>query len=209
MIGRLRGELALKKPPHLLVDVGGVGYECQASLTTFDQLPEVGQPVSLWTHWVVREDAQLLYGFHQEQERTIFKMLIKISGIGPKIALSILSSMDVSVLLQCIERRDISYLTKIPGIGKKTAERLMVEMTGKNLAEAEGMCFSVIALNGVQGIKAAPGDEAVSALIALGYKPQEASRAVSTISHAHTEQEVNAMSSQALIRKALQGLARA
>jgi Holliday junction DNA helicase RuvA len=203
MIGRLRGALALKKPPFLLVDVEGVGYECQASMSTIYQLPEVGESVTLLTHLVVREDAQLLYAFYDEKERALFKTLIKISGVGPKMALTILSGMDVSMFLQCIERKDVGYLVKLPGVGKKTAERLVVEMTGKGLSGiTEDFCFSDFSEK-IGEKNAGAYEEAVGALIALGYKPQEASKAVSAASNDQSES-----STQDLIRTALQGLAR-
>lgn len=203
MIGRLRGILGAKKPPFLLIDVGGVGYECQTSMSTFYQLPELEQPVSLFTHLVVREDAQLLYGFYDEKERALFKALIKISGVGPKVALSLLSGMDAATFLQCIERRDIAYLIKLPGVGKKTAERLLVEMSGKCLTE-EYSTYKNIAESTYLGATDA-NEEAISALIALGYKPHEASKMISTLAK---EEGHENLSSQVLIRKALQGLGR-
>lgn len=210
MIGRLRGELVLKKPPYLLIDVGGVGYECQASMSTIYQLPEVGKAVTLLTHLVVREDAELLYAFHDEKERALFRTLIKISGVGPKMALSLLSGMDVNMFLQCIERKDIAYLVKLPGVGKKTAERLVVEMSGKVLSGiAEDLCFADFDQQTGEKTTGAY-EEAQGALIALGYKPQEASKMISSILNVDTKEapETKEMSSEELIRKALQGLAR-
>lgn len=193
MIGQLRGILAAKKPPYLIVDVHGVGYELQASMTTIYTLPMVGSEVFLYTHFVVREDAQLLYAFADETERLVFKQLIKVSGVGPKLALTILSGMNVANFVQCIETGDSSRLVKLPGVGKKTAERLIVEMKdkfdqqlGSNLHN-----FSEIALDG--------SHDAISALVALGYKQQDAQ---STIRKIYVE---NA-DSQTLIRLALQSM---
>ncbi|HSX19825.1 MAG TPA: Holliday junction branch migration protein RuvA, partial [Gammaproteobacteria bacterium] len=124
MIGHLRGILSVKKPPYLVVDVQGVGYELQASMTTIYALPATGAEVFIFTHMVVREDAQLLYGFADEAERILFKKIIKVSGVGPKMALAILSGMNVASFIQCIESRDSSRLVKLPGMGGKTAERL-------------------------------------------------------------------------------------
>ena len=131
MIGQLRGMLTLKKPPYLIIDVNGVGYELQASMTTIYALPMVGQEVFVFTHFVVREDAQLLYAFADESERILFRKLIKISGVGPKLALTILSGMNVASFVHCIETRDVNRLVSLPGVGKKTAERLVVEMADK------------------------------------------------------------------------------
>jgi len=128
MIGRIRGNLIHKQPPVILVEVGGVGYELQVPMTTLFQLPELGTEVSLVTHFVVREDAQLLYGFIHEADRTLFRQLIKVSGVGPKLALTILSGMDSNSFVRCVQRDDISSLVALPGVGKKTAERLLVEM---------------------------------------------------------------------------------
>ena len=131
MIGRIRGSLVYKQPPDILVEVGGVGYELQVPMTTLFQLPELGSEVSLVTHFVVREDAQLLYGFIDERDRSLFRQLIKVSGVGPKLALTILSGMDSTSFARCVQRDDISSLIALPGVGKKTAERLLVEMRDK------------------------------------------------------------------------------
>ncbi len=198
MIGRLRGILEIKKPPYLLIDASGVGYELQAPMSTIYQLPDIGQTVTLFTHLVVREDAHLLYGFYQEKERALFRTLIKVSGVGPKMGLTILSGMEVSYFLQCVERRETAALVGLPGVGKKTAERLVVEMAGKLLMPSENMNFSRkifesgIEESSFQGRQ----EEAISALIALGYKPQEASRVVAKI-------EGENLSSQEIIRSAL------
>ncbi len=197
MIGKLRGILEMKDPPFLMVDVNGVGYELQAPLSTIYRLPNIGQAVTLMTHLYVREDAQILFGFMDERERVLFKTLIKISGVGPKMALSILSGLDVGVFMQCIASRDIAPLVRLSGVGKKTAERLVVELSGK---------FNNIASDGtallMQGTVTHPETEAMSALMALGYKAKEASLAMERI-------EKTGKTSPELIREALQGLARA
>lgn len=198
MIGKLRGILEMKDPPFLMVDVNGVGYELQAPLSTIYRLPNLGQMVTLVTHLYVREDAQILFGFMDERERVLFKTLIKISGVGPKMALSILSGVDVGVFMQCIAARDIAPLVRLPGVGKKTAERLVIELSGKfNNAIAEGAGISMH-----EHIAHHPETEAMSALIALGYKAKEASLAMEHI-------EKTGKTSPELIREALQGLARA
>jgi len=201
MIGRLQGILLEKRPPYLLIDVHGVGYELLASMNTCYQLPEVGQSVILYTHLVVREDAQLLYGFYEVQERTLFKALIKASGVGPKTALAILSSMDPKKFASCITQEDLASLVRIPGIGKKTAERLIVEMRDRlsdwemagEVVTAQGHSPSITAEHAVT-------KDAISALVTLGYKPQEASRAIGKISQKE-------LSTEALIREALRNMA--
>lgn len=202
MIGRIRGQLVHKQPPDILVEVGGVGYEIQVPMTTLFQLPELGSEVALVTHFVVREDAQLLYGFIDEQDRSLFRQLIKISGVGPKLALTILSGMDSASFARCVQRDDISSLVALPGVGKKTAERLLVEMRDKLkdwLAQAEGGANPV---NG--GVSLAPVTDIVAdaegALIALGYKPQEASRVVAAVN------DDSVADSEELIRLALKSM---
>src|ERR1700746_2983824 len=128
MIGSLRGRIASKTPPQLTVDVGGLGYELEAPMSTFFHLPPVGSEVSLLTHLIVREDAHVLYGFASEEERRLFRSLIKVSGVGPKIALALLSGISASAFAQCVQSQDVTTLTRIPGVGRKTAERLIVEM---------------------------------------------------------------------------------
>lgn len=180
MIGRIRGKLVYKQPPLILVEVGGVGYEIQVPMTTLFQLPELGTEVSLVTHFVVREDAQLLYGFIDDRDRTLFRQLIKVNGVGPKLGLTILSGMDASSFVRCIQRDDISSLVALPGVGKKTAERLLVEMRDKLkdwLALADEGGGAVAASVAVTDIVA----DAEGALVALGYKPAEASRLVTSV----------------------------
>ncbi len=194
MIGRLRGVLLEKRAPWLLLDVHGVGYELEAPMTTFYELPELGQQVELFTHLVVREDAQLLYGFARESERAVFRLLIRISGVGAKLALSILSGMSADELARCVQAGDTAPLVKLPGIGKKTAERLIVEMRDKLPGSAgTGLCAALG--------RPMPGDavsDAVSALVALGYKPQEASRLVGAVDSA-------GLGSEEIVRAALKG----
>ena len=165
MIGHLSGKLTAKNPPQILVEVGGVGYELDVPMSTFYALPATGGAISLFTHLVVREDAHNLYGFATAEERSVFRQLIKVSGIGPRTALSVLSGMSVSDLAQSIAMQDAGRLVKIPGIGRKTAERLLLELKGK-LAEAVGEPA------------AERGADVVNALVALGYSEKEALVAV-------------------------------
>jgi Holliday junction DNA helicase RuvA len=202
MIGRIRGELVAKHPPDILVDVGGVGYEIQVPMTTLFRLPEIGAEVSLVTHFVVREDAQLLFGFFDEQDRSLFRQLIKVSGVGPKLALTILSGMDSTSFARCVQRDDISALVALPGVGKKTAERLLVEMRDK----LKDWLVQVDSGDAAQpgGISVAPVTDIVAdaegALIALGYKPQEASRVVAAVN------DDSIADSEELIRLALKSM---
>lgn len=196
MIGRLAGRLVRKEPPSLLVDVSGVGYELEAPMTTFYDLPAAGEPVTLYTHLVVREDAQLLYGFSRESQRQLFRSLLKVNGVGPRVALAVLSGLTEDELHQCLVQEDIARLTKVPGIGRKTAERLVVELRDKVELLAP---LSTATARPARG-PADPSQEAVSALIALGYKPAEASRAVNNLSP-------EGLGSEEIIRQALKGLA--
>lgn len=202
MIGRIRGTLAAKHPPAILVDVSGVGYELQVPMTTLFQLPELGAEVSLVTHFVVREDAQLLYGFIDERDRELFRELIKVNGVGPKLALTILSGMDSASFARCVQRDDVTALVALPGVGKKTAERLLVEMRDK-LKDWLGQWE---AGTGVPGADLLPGTtpnftaDAESALIALGYKPAEAARVVAAVN------DDSVADSEELIRRALKSM---
>ncbi len=198
MIGRLSGILIEKKPPFLLIDVNGVGYEVQSPMSTIYQLPNLNESVVLSIHMYVREDIQVLYGFYNEAERALFRTLIKTSGVGPKMALTLLSGMDVKMFIQCVEQRDVAPLVRLPGVGKKTAERLIVEMAGKLDSMGEDFEFkNKMIYSPVQEVPSHIAEnEAISALIALGYKPQEASRAVSAI-------QDEGLTSQELIRRAL------
>ncbi len=172
MIGRLRGTLAGKSPPQVLVDAGGVGYELDVPMSTFYNLPAVGEPVTLLTHFVVREDAQILFGFFTAEERATFRELVKISGVGPRTALGLLSGLSVAELAQAVSRQDSARLVKVPGIGKKTAERLLLELKGKLGAD-----LSLPA-------SAAPSDsqnDIAQALQALGYNEREAQAALKAL----------------------------
>ena len=171
MIGRLTGTLAEKNPPQLLIDLNGVGYEVDVPMSTFFNLPGLGERVVLLTHFVVREDAQVLYGFLTHEERATFRQLVKISGVGPRTALSILSGLSVNELAQAVSLQETGRLVKVPGIGKKTAERLLLELKGK-LADA------IAAAAAVQGD--AQGD-ILQALVALGYSDREAAAALKAL----------------------------
>ncbi|MET0065832.1 MAG: Holliday junction branch migration protein RuvA [Candidatus Thiodiazotropha sp.] len=199
MIGRLRGEIAAKQAPHLLLDVQGVGYELEAPLSTFFELPEVGQTVSLLTHLIVREDAHVLYAFASETERSLFRSLLKISGVGAKMALAILSGMNAGEFSRCVETEDVASLVRLPGIGRKTAERLIVEMRDRlaRLGDGAGGTLPGAPADGRLSAPSATSD-ALAALLALGYKSQEAQRMVKAV-------EREGMDSESLIRAALQG----
>ncbi|HBO37677.1 MAG TPA: Holliday junction branch migration protein RuvA [Pasteurellaceae bacterium] len=200
MIGRLKGILIEKQPPEILLDVQGVGYELLLPMTSFYNLPETGQETTLFTHLVIREDAHLLFGFSHKQDRTLFRELIKTNGVGPKLALAILSAMSVNEFAYAIEREELSKLIKIPGIGKKTAERLLVELKGKfkGVKQADFFIQSthITASDMTSSEPETPADEAVAALISLGYKPGEAEKMVKKV----TKPE---LSSERLIREAL------
>ena len=173
MIGRLTGRLLEKNPPALLVDVQGIGYELDAPMSTFYALPVTGETVALFTHMVVREDAQLLYGFATRTERVLFRALLKVNGVGAKVALAILSGLSTDEFLTCIATKDIAALIRVPGIGKKTAERLLVELQDK----AEALGAGNVSIS-VGSLPLDPGnrEQAEEALVALGYKPAEAAK---------------------------------
>lgn len=182
MIGRLTGELIEKQPPWLLLDVAGVGYEIEASMNTFYKLPPLGERLTLHTHMVVREDAQLLYGFADGREKSLFRQLIKTNGVGPKLALAILSGISSEEFIHCVQGGDSATLVRIPGVGKKTAERLIVEMKDR-LDRLELPTVTEFALESsgsvVPGVpRADQRAEAESALVALGYRPVQATKAV-------------------------------
>lgn len=179
MIGRIVGTLIEKTPPELLVDVGGVGYEIMASMSTIYELPQIGQSVILHTHFQVKEDAQSLYGFVTKDERALFRILIKVNGIGPKMALSVLSSMNPPELITAVQESQIDSLTKVPGVGKRTAERLVVELRDKLGTAAKQDLFTERSV--VTQVQADPRQEAEAALISLGYKPQEAARMIAKL----------------------------
>ncbi len=169
MIGWLRGNIVSKQPPELVVDVGGVGYELQCPMSTFYELPASGARISVFTHLVVRDDAHTLYGFATETERALFRNLIKVSGVGPRLGLAILSGISVAGFEQSVLNEDTAALTKVPGIGKKTAERLILDMRDRIDATPDGAPATgkAAAPRGTEG-------EAYNALVALGYKPKEA-----------------------------------
>ena len=201
MIGRLRGVLVWKQPPGLMIDAHGVGYELEASLTTFQTLPEVGAEITLHTHLAVREDAHTLYGFAHLTERTLFRELIRVSGVGPRLALLILSGMSVELFGRCIHDGDAASLTRLPGIGKKTAERLIIELRDR-IGELGSYSATVgLAGGSIVAPEARPVDDAISALVSLGYKLPEASRMVQSL-------ETDGLSSEAIIRLALQAQVR-
>jgi holliday junction DNA helicase RuvA len=182
MIGFLRGKLVAKMPPQLLVEVGGVGYELDAPMSTFYGLPGTGSEVHLYTHLVVREDAHILFGFGTDRERQMFRELLKVSGIGPKLALAILSGVNVDDLLVCIHGGDADTLVRIPGVGRKTAERLLIEMRDrvKGFGEVSALPqFAVSTGNGAA--QASAQTEAFNALQALGYKPVEITKLLKSI----------------------------
>ncbi len=195
MIGRLRGIIIEKQAPDLVLDVHGVGYEVAAPMSTFCQLPALEQEVSLYTHLVVREDAQLLYGFSTERERLLFRSLLKVNGVGAKLALTILSGSDVDDFARSVQEGDAASLTRLPGVGKKTAERLIIEMRDrlKEVSNAMGLKPVVSEAAKLAGAK----DEAIEALISLGYKPAEADKMVRAVGD-------NNLNTEALIRMALQ-----
>jgi holliday junction DNA helicase RuvA len=198
MIGSVRGRIASKTPPQLMVDVGGLGYELEAPMSTFFHLPAVGEEVSLLTHLVVREDAHVLYAFGTESERRLFRSLIKVSGVGPKIALALLSGISVEAFSRCVVNEDVTALTRVPGIGRKTAERLVVEMRDR-LGDPQAPVASGAA---PAAVNVSPESEAYGALIALGYRHAEATRLLKAAGPGtHTTEE--------LIRRALQGATRA
>jgi len=201
MIGRLSGKLLEKQAPLLLIDVAGVAYEVYAPMTTFYQLPEIGAALTLHTHMIVREDAQLLYGFAQKQERALFRSLIKVNGIGPKLAITILSGIEPEGFVRCITENDTATLVRLPGVGKKTAERLIVEMRDRlsDWMEGELPTGSLTVLkNEFSSAAQTAINDAISALVSLGYKVQDANKAIHKIS------ERDQLSSEALIRQALQ-----
>ena len=203
MIGRLRGILVEKNPGQILVEAAGLGYEVDIPYTTFFHLPDPGQEVVLHTHFAVREDAHSLFGFASRLDRDLFRLLIKVNGVGPRLAVGILSGLDADQFIRCVEQRDASALVKLPGVGKKTAERLLIDM-GDRIGQLEGQFVaggsvrkSDIASRPQREPEAT--EEAEAALIALGYKPQEASKAISRVAE-------EGMSREELIRQALKAM---
>jgi Holliday junction DNA helicase RuvA len=195
MIGRLRGIILEKQAPDLVLDVQGVGYEIAAPMSTFCNLPAINEEISLFTHLVVREDAQLLYGFATTRERLLFRSLLKVNGVGAKLALTILSGSDVDDFSRSVQEGDADSLTRLPGVGKKTAERLIIEMRDrlKDISGAMGLKPIVSAAASLAGAK----DEAIEALTSLGYKPIEADKMIRVLAS-------DGLTTEALIRLALQ-----
>lgn len=198
MIGRLRGVIIEKQPPELVLDVQGVGYELSAPMSTFFNLPAINDEVTLFTHMVVREDAQLLYGFASERERLLFRSLLKVNGVGAKLALTILSGSDVDTFARSVQDGDTASLTRLPGVGKKTAERLIVEMRDRLKEVSSAMGLDAI-VTGSPVLTPASGakTEAVEALIALGYKAAEADKMLRSF-------DTEGLTTEQLIRQALQ-----
>lgn len=191
MIGSLRGQLAYKQSPQIIIECAGVGYEVETPMSTFLELPAVGTEVFLHTHLLVREDAQTLYGFSQEEERWLFRTLLKISGVGAKMGLALLSGMSVKDFARCVQHEDTAMLVKIPGVGKKTAERLIIEMRDR-MKDVVGARPTPVR----QVVELDARGEAFDALVSLGYKPAEVKRLLTRI-------ETNDLSAEDIIRQAL------
>ena len=201
MIGRLSGLLLEKQPPQLLVDVQGVGYELEAPMSTFYQLPAMGESVTLHIHMVVREDAQLLYAFYSLSERQLFRDLIKINGVGPKLALTILSGVTAEEFTRCVMESDTKSLTALPGVGKKTAERLIVELRDRLAKNATTVLPGGGSVAGLK-VDSNPISDAVSALTSLGYKAQEASQMVRLVAtEGLTTEEIIKAALQSMVKK--------
>ena len=199
MIGFLRGKLVAKAPPMLVLDVQGVGYEVEAPMTTFYNLPAMGETVQLHTHLVIRDDAHILFGFSTEADRVMFRTLIKVNGVGPKLALTILSGQSSDEFYRCIQDNDTAALVRLPGVGKKTAERLIIEMRDKLPAAGESNAEQTSVADGAVAVpRSHAKQEAISALCALGYKPADASKMVQNIAQEDKRCED-------IIRLALQG----
>ena len=195
MISRLTGILAAKRAPQILIDCNGVGYEADVSMTTYYQLPEVGEQISIWTHLLVKDDSHSLIGFTGEQERKLFRQLIRINGVGPKMALTILSGIDDQQFALCVANNDVAMLTRLPGVGKKTAERLIIEMRDKIEALLGDMPAQQVTAGGHSIVS-----EAIEALQALGYKPADAEQMIGRVQ----QQGETLSSASQLIKKALQ-----
>jgi len=201
MIGFLRGILVYKAAPFLVLDVQGVGYEVEAPMTTFYDLPPINQEIKLHTHLVVREDAHILFGFSAEAERSLFRTLIKVNGVGPKLALTILSGQSAEEFHRCIHDNDTQALVRLPGVGKKTAERLVIEMRDRLPNLGDSVITDAVTLGSAARLVGNPKQEAVNALCSLGYKPLDASKMVQNIS-------AEGKSCEDIIRQALQGALR-
>ncbi|MFN3161971.1 MAG: Holliday junction branch migration protein RuvA [Pseudohongiellaceae bacterium] len=201
MIGQITGTLMDKTPPDILVDVNGVCYEIQVPMSTLYQLPEVGTGLTLHTHFVVREDAQLLYGFYEAKDKQMFRALIRVNGVGPKMALAILSGMEADEFVRTVRNNDVATMVNMPGIGKKTAERLIIEMRDRLAEWGEGMQSGSATPSPAQASDAMSKD-AETALVSLGYKPQQASRAISQV----MKHNPGLDNSEAVIRLALKSM---
>lgn len=202
MIGRLRGEIADKQAPHLLLDVNGVGYELEAPMSTFFNLPDAGEQTTLYTHLAIRDDAHVLYAFGTESERALFRSLLKVNGVGAKMALGILSGMSAEDFSHCVQNEDVASLVRLPGIGKKTAQRLIVEMRDRLAKlELEPASGFISTAGAAPSRPVTPVSDAVAALTALGYRPQDASQMVKAV-------ESEGLSSEELIRAALKAAAK-
>ena len=193
MIGHLRGRLIVRQPPSIVVDVQGVGYECEAPMSTFYNLPALGAEVALHTHLVIRDDAHVLYAFGTDDERRVFRALLKVSGVGPKIALGVLSGISIEAFLTSVEAQDPDTLVRIPGVGRKTAERILIDLRDRVQGLFEGQGAPLAA--GLANPSAAQG-EAYSALVALGYKPAEVARLLKAV-------DPDGATTEDLIRRAL------
>ena len=201
MIGRLRGILLWKSAPHVLMEVQGVGYEVEVPFTTFFKLPTVGQEMTLHTHLIVREDAHILYGFATETERAMFRNLIKVNGVGAKMAATILSGIAPDDFVRCVRDNDVARLVKLPGVGKKTAERLVVEMRDR-LDVKPGAAAPIETAAGAPPLESNAVNDAISAMVSLGYKPADASRMVLRV-------DTEGLACEEIIRRALQAGAKA
>jgi len=199
VIGRIRGILVDKKPPEIQIDVAGICYEVQVPMSTLYQLPDLGKELTLHTHFVVREDAQLLYGFFEEKDKSMFRSLIKINGVGPKMALGILSSMQANEFVRAVRSNDINAMVKMPGIGKKTAERLLIEMRDR----LKDWDDDTEAGSTQAPVSASITNDAETALVSLGYKPQQAAHAIAAVLKANPE----ITGSEELIRRSLKSMA--
>jgi Holliday junction DNA helicase RuvA len=198
MIGRLSGTLAIKRAPQILIDCQGVGYEVDVSMSTFYQLPSEGEAIILWTHLLIKDDQHALIGFYSDQERKLFRQLIKVNGVGPKMALTILSGISESDFVLCVQSSDIATLTRLPGVGKKTAERLIMEMKDKIESIDAETGISTVGIASLPSTNSSQS-EAVEALLSLGYKPLDATKMIKTVTQSSTSQ-----SAEDLIKLALQ-----
>jgi Holliday junction DNA helicase RuvA len=199
VIGRLRGEIVYKHPPQLMLDVAGVGYEIEAPMSTFYDLPGVGEAVTLVTHLAVREDAHILYGFLRDSDRALFRNLLKVTGVGARMALAILSGMDAQRFALCVQQEDVTALIRLPGIGKKTAQRLVMEMRDRLDSLPAGLPAGIPSSALAAANEGTALADAVSALVALGYRPIDANRMARAV-------DDGAKTSEEIIRAALKAV---